>query len=187
MIKKLGLLLAAVALMAFAVPTMAGAHAVTSKANTLAPTGTILTLTGEDVTSPSSVIGTTTCKKLTLLLTLKINDGTNVTGSGATNTPTSEGCVNGTHKVTVTEINITQLKAEGTETWVNFVWTEDIAASPTLECTFTGTKVPFKYAAGTDTIVFDKAPGISGSSGCGTATLTATFAVEIEKTPVILD
>jgi hypothetical protein len=182
------LLLAAVSVVALAVPAMAGAHKVTSKAGVLAPVGTVLTLTGNDITFFSSLLGTTTCQTVTLHLYLTVNDGTNVTGSGVTKAPATSGCTNGTKPVTVTEVNIAQFKAEGTGTSMSFVWTEDIGSPETIECTFTGTSVPFTYTAGSDSIVFTKAGPIVGSpKGCGNSTLSGTFTLEIEKTPVILD
>ena len=188
MIKKLSLLLAAAAVLAFALPAMASAHKVTSKPGVLAPVGTTITLTGTDVTFASSLLGATTCKSLTLTMKLTTNDGTNVTASGATKAPASEDCTNGTKIGNVTEVNITSFKAEGMDTWVNFVWTEDFEGPNPIECTYTGTKVPFTYTAGTDSIEFNKASGIVGSpKACGTSTLSGTFTLEIEKTPVILD
>jgi hypothetical protein len=188
MIKKLSLLLAAAAMLALAVPAIASAHKVTSKAGVLAPVGTVLTLTGSDVTFLSNTLGTTTCKSVTLTVKLTTNDGTNVTGSGTTKAPATKECAIQGAPVTVTEVNITLLKAEGTETWMNFVWTEDIDLKEAVECTYTGTKVPFTYTTGSDSIVFTKAGPIVGSPAlCGNSTLTATFTLEIEKTPVILD
>jgi hypothetical protein len=190
MVKKLSLLLAAVAVLAFAVPAMASAHAVTSKAGTLAPKGTIITGTGSDVTLTSSVLGTITCTSLTLTGEITENNGTNVTGKGTSNNPPATGCTNNGNPVTVTSVAISRLAAEGTETNASFVATIDIKKpSETLECTFTGTKVPFTYTVGGNSLVFKNAEGggILGTKGCGSATLTASFAIEIGSTAVILD
>jgi hypothetical protein len=191
MIKKLSLLLAAVAVLAFAVPAMASAHKVTSKAGTLAAVGTIITGTGSDVTLTSSLLGPITCGTLTLTGELTVNDGTNVTGKGTTNNPPSTDCTNEGQPVVVTSVAISSLKAEGTETNVSFVATVDINSPKPVECTFTGVKVPFTYTVGGDSIVFTKAAGITSTGGCGPATLDGSFTIEIIKegvsTPVILD
>jgi hypothetical protein len=118
---------------------------------------------------------------------LTVNDGTNVTAEGTSVNPPSEDCTNGENKVNVTSVVISTLKAEGTETWVSFVATVDIEAPKPIECTFTGTKVPFTYTVGGDTLTFTKAGTVTGSSGCGSAPLDGTFTIEIESTPVILD
>src|ERR1041384_2291045 len=120
MLKKLGLLLGATVVLAFAIPAVAGAHAVTSKAGVLAPKGTVITATGSDVTFTSSILGATTCTTLTLTFELTENDGTDVTGSGTTNNPPSSGCVQNGNPVTITSFAITRLAAEGTETNMNF-------------------------------------------------------------------
>jgi hypothetical protein len=66
MIKKLSLLLAAVAVVASAIPAMASAHAVTDSANHLAPKGSIVTAIVSDLSVTPSLLGPLTCKSLTL-------------------------------------------------------------------------------------------------------------------------
>jgi hypothetical protein len=187
--KKLSLLLAVAAAFALAVPALASAHKVTSKAGVLAPVGTELTLTGSDPTWNSSVLGPLTCSSMTLKMKLTTNDGTNVTGSSSGEKPPTVGCENEGRPITTTQFTITRFAAEGTETNMSFIATIDVKApsGETVECTFTGTNVPFTYTVGSSSIVFNKAGPIKGSAGCSTATLTATFAIEIGGTPVILD
>jgi hypothetical protein len=186
MVKKLGLLLVVAAALSLAVSATASASKVTQPAGVLVPVGTIITATGNDVTFTSSTLGATTCKKLTLKLTLTKNDGTTVEGSGNNANPAQEGCVNGTKSVITTSFNVSNLTSTspGSGT-MSFVVTEDIG---TLECTYTGTKVPFTYVVGSDVITFNNAAGIVGTpAACGTAKLDATFTLEIGAAPVILD
>jgi hypothetical protein len=185
--KKISLPLAAVAVVAFALPASADAHAVTSKAGTLAPKGTLITATGIDPTWNSAILGPITCKSLTLTTEITENNGTNVTASGPNANPPTQDCTNGTHLIVTTKFDITRFAAEGTETNMSFVATVDFETLPPIECTFTGTKLPFTYTAGGNSIVFTKAGPITSTGGCGTATLNATFAIEIGSTPVILD
>jgi hypothetical protein len=193
MTKKFSLLLAAIAVLAFAVPGMASAHAVTSKANVLAPVGTEITGTGSDVTLTSNLLGAITCEKLTLKGKITKNDGSTVEGSGGAEKPPTVGCKNGTNPVTVTSVTVTKLFA-GTvggvsKTYATFDATVDIEKpGETLECTFTGTEVPFTYTSGGNSIVFTEAAGIKGApAACGTAKLDGTFLIEIGSTAVILD
>jgi hypothetical protein len=125
MMRKLSLLLAAMAVLAFAIPGMASAHKVTSKAGTLAAIGSTITLKGGG-TLQSSILRAITCTSLALTGTLTTNDGTNVTGSGTSTNPPSEDCTNNGHPVLVTRVEIKSLKAEGSETNVSFRITEDI-------------------------------------------------------------
>jgi hypothetical protein len=191
MFKKLSLLLAAVAVLAFAVPAMASAHKVTSSKNVLAATGSIITGTGSNVILNSSVLGAIKCSSLTLNGELTKNDGTTVEGSGTTNNPSAVDCTNGTRTVKVTSVAISKLTAASAGTWASFVATIDIEKpTETLECTFTGKEVPFTYTSGAgNTINFANVSGagITGTTGCGTAKLEATFAFEIGSTAVILD
>jgi hypothetical protein len=186
MMKKLSLLLAVVAALSLAAAATASASKLTSAAGVLAPVGSTITATGADVTFTSSTLGATTCQKLTLQLTLTKNDGTTFEASGNNTSPAQEGCVNGSKSVVTTSFNITNLKSStsGSGT-MSFVTTEDIG---TLECTFTGTNVPFTYAVGGDVIKFVNAAGIVGTpAACGTAKLDAEFTLEIKGVAVILD
>jgi hypothetical protein len=185
--KKL-VLLAPAAVLALAVPAMASAHALTSSKGVLAEAkGTAITLTGEDFTIVSSIWGQTTCKGLTLSAELTENNGTTVTAKGTSLSPPSDDCTGDGVTMKVTKFEITRLAAEGSETTMSFVATIDIETPTPIECTYTGTKVPFTYTVGGDSLVFNKAGGISSTGGCGSATLTTTLTIEIGNTPVILD
>jgi hypothetical protein len=186
MAKKLSLMLAAVAVLAFAVPSIASASEATLPAGTRAPVGTKIVGTGTDVILQSSLLGKITCSTLNLNGEITKNDGTTVEGSGANVSPTQSGCVNGEKAVNVTEVEVTKLFSTTTEnekhekvltSTASFVAHVDVG--PELKCVFTGTNVPFTFTSGTDTITFTSAAGVVGvPAACGTAKLTASFTLE---------
>jgi hypothetical protein len=193
MAKKLSLLLAAVAVLAFAIPSMASAAEATLPAGTLAPVGTEITATGKNVTLNLSTLGNITCATLNLNGKITKNDGTTVEGSGETSAPTQSGCNNGAERpITVTRTVITRLRASGTGSGtksavVAFSTVWDFPAG--VVCNFTGTNVAGTYVSGTNVLKFANATGISSTGGCGTAKLTGEFALEKAgtSTPLILD
>jgi hypothetical protein len=178
MAKKLSLMLAAVAALAFAIPSIASASEATLPAGTRAPVGTVIVGTGSDIILQSSLLGKITCSTLNLNGEITVNNGTTVEGKGENVSPTQTGCVNGSKAVTVTEVEITRLFSNTSGTGsVSFTSKVDIGSE--LKCTFTGTNVDFTYTSGTDTITFTNAAGVTGTPGaCGTAKLTASFTLE---------
>src|ERR1700733_11750530 len=117
MAKKLSLLFAAVAVLAFAIPSMASAAEATVPAGTRAPVGTLITGTGKNVILTSSTLGEIKCATLELKGEITKNDGTTVEGSGNNTKPTQTGCENGPGRpVTVASVNLTKLFANGTAT-----------------------------------------------------------------------
>lgn len=185
MAKKVILLISAVAVLAFAVPANAAAATeVTQSAGVTAKVGTAFTATGSDFIVTSDLLGEITCEKLNFTGKLTTNDGTEFAGVGDGGFTTSN-CFNGKNSVSVTKFEVMNLTSKETGSVVmSFVTTMDIG---TLSCTFTGANVPGKYTFGSNTITFSSASGIKGSSGCGTANLDTSFAIEISGTSVILD
>jgi hypothetical protein len=188
MAKKFSLLLAAVAVLAFAIPSMASASKATDPVNTLVPVGSEVTGTGTDIILQSNLLGTITCATLNLNGKITKNDGTTVEASGANVSPTQAGCKNGTKTVTVTSVELTKLFSEVSNTgYVNFVAKVDVAE---LACTFTGLEVPFTYTTGTNVLKFASGAGVTSSpASCGTAKLTGEFALETKgtTTQIVLD
>jgi hypothetical protein len=188
MFKKLTLLLAAVAVVAFAVPSLASASKATIPAGTLAPVGTAITTTGSDIVQKSSTLGALTCATLTLNGKITKNDGTTLEASGSNSNPAQSGCVNGTKSIIFTTFEITKLVSttSGSGT-MSYTAKEDIG---TVECTFIGTSVPFTYTVGGSAIVFSEAGGITSSpAACGTMKLSGQFKLEKTgtSTALILD
>lgn len=189
MAKKLSLLLAAVAVLAFAIPSMASAAGLTSKAGTLAPVGTEITGTGTSINLKSSTLGNIICKSIILKGKITENNGTSFAGSGVAETPKTEECLNGAKVVNVTSVSLTNLHSTtAAHGVVSFTATVDVGAE--LECTFTGKEIKGKYTVGGSALEFTEAEstGITSSPpACGTAKLIGNFPLEIGATAVILD
>jgi hypothetical protein len=186
MFKKLTLLLAAVAVVAFAVPSLASASSITSSAGKLTPVGTKITATGTNITQTTSTLGAITCKKLTFNFTVVKNASSTFEGEGTNSNPATESCMNGMRTLVFTSFDVSKLLSttSGSGT-VNIKAIEDLAG---ITCTLIGTSVPFTYTPGSNTIVFSSATGITSSpAACGTEKLDGSFALEIGGTPVILD
>jgi hypothetical protein len=188
MVKKLSLLMAAMAVLAFAVPALASAKPVVTKsAGVLANTGEKFTGTGSDVILNSSTLSEITCNKLNLVGTLSKNNTSEGVAGASNGEFTAAECRNRTGVFNFTAFRRTSITATGSpaanSVLASFEATVDVGAT---ECKFTGTNIAGTFAAGKNTITFTGASGVKGG-GCGTATLTGTFALEIGTTAVIFD
>jgi hypothetical protein len=187
MVKKLSLQLAAVAVLAFAVPSAASATAVTFPAGTLLKPGSELEATGTDVILTSSTLGSITCGQLNLDVTITENNGTVVKGSGSAQKPTQGGCEDEGEPVTVTLVTLKEIFSNTSEKGTaSFEATVDIGNPVTVTCKVVGTAVPFTFVTGGDKIVFTKAGNVT-AAGCGTVKLDGTFTMETAGNAVILD
>jgi len=182
MAKKLSLLLAAVAVLAFAVPAMANAAVPTIQNSAGEPLGvpTNIVGTGSEVNLTSSSLGSIKCTTITLEGVLTVNDMTNgITGSntGQPSPPTTD-CTKGKNTVNVTNVTLTDLSSTvGGDALASFTAEVDIGAS--TQCTFTGTNVTGTYANGGDILTFAAAPNITSLPvACGTAKLDGSFTLE---------
>lgn len=188
-VKKLSLLLAAVAVFATAVPAIASAApTVTKQAGVSAPVGSLLTATNVGpVKITSSLLGTIECETLDIReikLTLNAGGLVNAESNGAFSTA---DCTSGTKDVTVTTVKLekTSSSVAGKGT-TNFTISLDVVGG--LSCTYTGTNVPFTYVVAGNHMTFNKAGPVDGApAGCGSATFDATYTLEIGSTDVILD
>jgi hypothetical protein len=203
MAKKLSLLLAAVAVLAVAVPAMANAAVPTLRGVTTHSPIAITTPpetirgTGTNVEIHSPLLGSIKCSTITLEGTLTVNDMTNgITGSntGQASPPTTD-CTNGTNTVNVTNVKLTDLKSSHTEEVevekvkktvgvVEASFTAEVDVG-TKVCTFTGTNVKTTYSSGATSLSFSGATGITGApSACGATgnTLTGSFLLELAST-----
>ena len=188
MAKKFSLFMAAMAVLAFAIPAMASAAPeVTSKAGTRAAVPQNITGTNVGhVLTTGTPFGTLTCNKVTLNGVLTVNSGTKVTGNAGTGT-TSECNVNN-NPLTITNITVTHLESTVVGSGVaSFTFVADLPGG--ITCDYTGTNVPFTYVTGTSHITFKEAAGINGPGFCAAPAIKfdGTFSIEIGSTPVILD
>ncbi len=188
MAKKFSLLMAAVAVLAFAIPALANAapsvtssKGVLAKASTETKNASTITGTSTNVVTKSS-LGELKCEKVTVTAWLTKNTGTEVhatTDSGSQNK--AVGCTAGGTPVEITDPTIVTLQANlagsGTQT-VSLTFT-----LPAVGCTFTGT-VSFTYVPSSAVIHI---AGSLTSTACGAATIAGDFTLEIGSTPVILD
>jgi hypothetical protein len=191
MAKKFSLLLAALALLAFAVPTMASAAKLTEGGKLVEP-GTAILGTGSNVELNSNLLGSIICEKITLKGTVTKNNGTEVEGSGENKEPGTTNCKNGVKPVKVTSVNLKKLFVKSaTEATGSFETTIDIGKEPetVIECTFTGENIPGSFVNETDTVSFNTTTfSVKGSAACGNAKLKGSFTLETTNgTPVILD
>lgn len=183
MVKKFSLFMAAVAVLAFAIPALASASpTATGVDGKSLPVGTEITATA--ITTgvhgtpklTSTILGTIECATLDITGTLTVNSGGTVTGnSGGAFTSTT--CTNKGNPVSVTSIVVNDLvtTVSGKAT-VHFTSVIDVAG---LTCTFTGTNIPGTYTLGTDILTFNKAATVDGSpAGCGNATFDGEFTLE---------
>ena len=188
MAKKLSLLLAAVAVLAVAVPAMANATVPTLRGKVthtpISVTGSpVIRGTGTNVIITSEQLGEIKCSTLTLEGKLTVNDMTNgITGSntGQVSPPTTD-CTNGTNTVIVEEVKLTDLKSTvGGVVTASFTSKVKVG---TRKCEFNGTSVTGSYVTGGTSLVFTKAAGVVGvPEACGEGTLDGSFELELVST-----
>ena len=205
MAKKLSLVLAAVAVLAFAVPAFASATTgltMEGALGTLIPEGKLVELTNVgNITTTSSKTGDIICEEVTV--TGKVTTNTTakvvVTGTGFFENDKATKChlKNGT-AVTVPKIELTKVETEGKEVAGTegkdgtFVVTFQVKIGTTV-CTYTTTTGTGHYIAGTDKLTVKEAPLSVTPAACGTtATLDGEFTVRTDPTtetpgPVIID
>lgn len=183
MVKKLSLLMAAVAVLAFSIPAVADAvPTYTSPALTSIPKPAEIRMTavgGATITSPT--LGPIECKEQTINAELVTNSGGTVTlkSSGGF---TASSCTDKGNPVTITSFTLNDLvstvSGKGT---MSFTTVVDVAG---LTCTYTGTSIPYTYTLESSEITFSKAGTVDGSpAGCGNATLDATWTYEVSPAP----
>jgi hypothetical protein len=181
MAKKISLLLAAVAVIAFAVPAMASASTgLTSPAGTFLPVNTAIR--GTNVGAPtvtSSKFGTLKCEAVELNGKITKNnetEGAEGVGSGA-NTATSCTLPGGA-SFKVKNIELTSVKSLMAETEEGHAAFSFTATELPQECIFSATNAKFTYVTNTDVIKFTSVPLTVTGVNCGTATFDASFTLE---------
>jgi hypothetical protein len=194
MAKKLSLLLAAMAVIAFAVPAFANADAVTMSKGVLAPvtnaekTGPAdATITGisTNTETTNTPFGTLKCKEVMVSGWLTKNNGTEVSAvddPGEGNS--TKECTVGTTELKIDNPTLISLSAStkgGTTVGLSFT-----ATAAGLSCTYTGAAVPFTYTAGGSSIHI--AGVLKGSEAfCANPEIHGDFALSITGAAVILD
>lgn len=182
MAKKLSLLLAAVAVLAFAIPTVAGAATLES-GGSVVPVGTKITGKSTNAVTQTG-LGKLSCKEVVLLGKVTTNSGGTVEGVG-TGEATGTTCnVEGT-AVEVTNIVLSNIKSNATTGTGK--GTASFSFKSTLPvvgaCTFTGTNAPGTYSTTTMTNILkiEKATLTASPSACGPANLSGEFALTLTE------
>jgi hypothetical protein len=190
MAKKFSLLLAAIAVVAFAVPTFASAAELTDGGAAL-PVGSELTGTSTDAETETP-LGTLTCGKVTVGGRVTQNSGGTVAGVGNGESSTTS-CVIDPEKqgITIENIQLTGISATSpTSGSASFSFKANVPGLPE-GCVFSGT-VPGTCSSGTDTL-FVNGTGLEGTpSICGEngeVTFRGHFALTTKgtSTPIIID
>jgi hypothetical protein len=188
MVKKLTLLAAAIAVVAFAIPAAASAApSVTSSAGVLAPVGTVITGTSSN-TKTQTELGLLTCTNVTVTGKITKNSGTSVEAVSNGKEGTTKGCEVEGSALTITDPTLINLTSTvDTKGSVTLTFIADLLG---ISCHFSGT-VPFTYKDPTDTInvASTSSPALTGSPAiCGNASsFKGDFTLTIGTTPVILD
>jgi hypothetical protein len=186
---KIGSLLVAVAIVAFAAPAMAGASTGLTDGGVLVPVGT--TITGSNVgsvTTTAATLGNTSCESLMFNVELNQNSAaTGFTALGIT-TGSMSGCVwNGT-AVKATNVTVVEITSPGGSSGTGKASFSYEIDYPGLTCKYTASGAAFAYTAGSDAINFTKAPLTSSPAACGTTTFDAsvTLSTPGSGTPIVI-
>jgi hypothetical protein len=196
MMKKLSILLAAVAVLAFTVPAFANAETgLTEEANTLVPAGTKIEATNVgNIVWTSSKLGNITCKSVTLTGVLTTNTLSTVLMS-----PTTDGIEHNFAKecsvpsgadvealsVVVNEVHTTGEIVSGSKKKGKITATVVFKIMHSTTCTLTASSGEWTYIAGSDVLkVFEAPLTVTGGAACGTtAKWDGEFTVRTDVSP----
>jgi len=176
MAKKFSLLLAAVAVVALAVPAFASAAAVTDGSGNLLGKGTKISGTSTNATTLTS-LGLLTCATVKVNGELTANSGGTVEGVGVGAGETST-CRLGKKEISITDITLTSLKSTGTSHTGTIGVTFE-ADLPELHCHFKSPAagLPFSYSAGGNTLTISEGNLEGTPEACEPGTLNGTFTI----------
>lgn len=172
MAKKFSLLLAAVAVVALAVPAFASAAAITDGSGNLLANGTLITGTSTNATTVTS-LGTLTCETVNVKGEITTNNGSTVEGNSSGESETSN-CKLGKKTIAITDITLTRLHAEGSSK-TGLISVTFVADLPELTCHFAATNLPFTYNSTTVTITNGDLEGTP--EACEPGTLNGSFVI----------
>jgi hypothetical protein len=187
MARKVLLLIASMATIAVAVPTVAAAApSLTYPPLVLIKVGTKTTATSLNWTLTTKLFKTFTCEQVAQEQEVAMNTGSSVLvvkNMAGTHT----GCKNEGTSVSFTEVTMHQLAmtepGKGTA-----ALTISIPFGGVTTCVWSASKAPFTYVSGTSTVSFAEAPLSVTPPICGSATLDAEFTLtKFTPGPVIID
>lgn len=193
MAKKFSVLLAAVAVLAFAVPAFASASTgLTMPEGTFIPTGTVITGTNiGTVTTTSEKLGSITCENVMVAAELTVNSAAEVkAGEASPSEQTATTCFRAGAEVKVFGIQLKELQTNGGGTGkASAAFKVELTPGGTV-CTFEGTNDVGTYVPGTDKIKIEKGALTVSPLACGkSASLDGEFTMTTKGTnePVFLD
>jgi hypothetical protein len=187
MAKKISLFLAAVAVIAFAIPAMASASTGLTKEGVLLPVEKAIR--GTNVGAPiitSSKFGELKCA--TVVLNGKItknseSEGAEGVGSGES---TATSCtLPGGGSFKVKEISLTSVKSLKSEVEEGHVSASFTAFELPQTCVFTLNNAKFTFETNTDEVKLEKQPLTVTGTNCGTATFDGKFTLETAEAKAI--
>jgi hypothetical protein len=189
MAKKLSLLLAAVAVLAFAVPAFASAATGLTESGKLVPVGTNIVGTNVgNVITTSTKTGNITCGTVTVTAKVTANSSAKVTAAGNEATTTASSCtVAGGGVANVSKINLSSLETTGGGTGTA-VLSFQVELPGGVICKYstpggTGTYNPSETAEGGNVITLSEVPLSVTPAACGTtAKLDGKFKMETDGT-----
>jgi hypothetical protein len=183
MAKKLSLLLAAFAVVAFAAPAFASAAPEVTINGLRAPVGTAITGTSTNFVIGTS-IGNVRCAIVEFSAETTINNGSTVGVVGTSPFSTTKCSFKGGTPITIDDATL--LSLHSSEAGKGTLGPTAEATLPELTCHYSGSAVPFTYTSGGNTL------SITGSlkaspAACGAAVASGAFTITSPGGPVVLD
>ena len=180
MAKKLSLLMASLAVVAFAVPAFANAAAgVTEPAGILIAKGKLIEATNVGAVTIQTILVPITCSTVTITGEITVNSTTTVEGIGK-----GEGiattCTAGGKATTVTDMTVTKLHSAGGGTGtIAVTFVADIAG---VTCDFSSPNIPFTYTVGGSVIKITNGVLKGEPTVCDPGKLNGEFTLETDNT-----
>ena len=179
MAKKLSLLMASIAVVAFAVPAFASAAPAVTDGGVLLAKGAKIQGTNIGAVTTETSLGKLSCGTIGLTGELTANTGSTVAGVGI-GTGTSASCtLGGSKAITITDITLKSLHSAtvGSGT-INVTFVADLPNG--VVCHFESPNVPFTYTSGGDVVKVSKGDLLGTPEACEPGLLTGEFTVETD-------
>jgi len=177
MAKKFGLLVTAIAVIAFAVPALASASTGVTQGGSLLSPGTVLKGSSTNTTT-TTTLGTLKCATVGVSAELKKNsaaEGVEAVGNGETSTST---CTLGSTPITIKNITLSKLSSTAGESGTGKATLSfEAVLSASLTCKYVGTEDTLTYTSEGSSIKFSNIPLTATPAACGTAKLSGDFAL----------
>jgi hypothetical protein len=180
MAKKLSLLMAAVAVIAFAVPAFASASSLTMPAGTLVPVGTKIVGTSTNTTTLTS-LGLLSCNTVSVTGEVTANSGGSVAGIGIGTGNTSECFLSEEEAITITDITLESISSStsGSGT-IHFTFVADLPNNVVCHFVTKSAGASFNYVSGTDSLSIPAQKLEATPAACRPGEIEGTFTLETD-------